>query len=185
MGRVIFLLEERSMQAFLEALLPRLFPDLSFHCIPHEGKSDLERSISNTLRQWQEPNAKFVILRDNDGGDCFELKERLRQLCQRGGRDDTLIRIVCQELEAWYLSDPGAMADAFGNEQLRKVGRRASYRNPEVRPKPSEDVERLIPDFQKIAGARRMGAHLSREKNSSHSFAVFLNGIEKLHAECA
>ena len=85
LGRVIFLLEERSMQAFLKVLLPRLFPDLSFHCIPHEGKSDLERSISNTLRQWQEPAATFVVVRDNDGGDCFELKKRLRQLCLLGG----------------------------------------------------------------------------------------------------
>ena len=180
MGRVIFLLEERSMQAFLKVLLPRLFPDLSFHCIPHEGKSDLERSISNTLRQWQEPAATFVVVRDNDGGDCFELKKRLRQLCLLGDRADTLIRIVCQELEAWYLSEPDAMADAFGDERLRNIGRRAPYRDPEARSKPSDDVERLVPDFQKIAGARRMGQYLTRNGNRSSSFAVFLNGIERL-----
>ena len=144
LGRVIFLLEERSMQAFLEVFLPRLFPDLSFHCIPHEGKTDLDRSISNTLRHWREPGAKFVILRDNDSGDCIALKERLRRLCRRGEREDTLIRIVCQELESWYLSEPDAMADAFSNERLRNISRRVPYRNPDSRPKPSVDIERLV-----------------------------------------
>ena len=170
------------MQAFLEVLLPRLFPELSFLCIPHEGKSDLERRIANTLRQWQEPGAKFVIVRDNDGGDCLELKERLHQLCRLGGRADTLIRIVCQELEAWYLSEPSALAHAYDDEGLQNIGRRARYRNPEARAKPSEDIRRLIPTFQKTDGARRMAQHLTREGNHSHSFAVFLNGIERLRA---
>ena len=45
MSRVVFLLEEYSMTVFLEGLLPRLFPDLSFICVSHEGKRDLARSI--------------------------------------------------------------------------------------------------------------------------------------------
>ena len=45
MSRVVFLLEEYSMKALLDALLPRLFPDLRFLCVPHEGKGDLEKSI--------------------------------------------------------------------------------------------------------------------------------------------
>jgi hypothetical protein len=170
------------MQAFLEGLLPRLFPGLSFRCVPHEGKEDLDRNISNTLRDWREPGARFVIVRDNDNGDCLALKERLRQTCRRGGRENTLIRIVCQELEAWYLGEPDAMADAFADEGLRRIGRRAKYRNPDARPKPSDDVKRLVPEFQKIAGARRMAEQLTRENNRSHSFAVFLNGIETLCA---
>ena len=34
---VVFLVEERSMEDFLNALLPRLFPALEFQCVPHEG----------------------------------------------------------------------------------------------------------------------------------------------------
>lgn len=41
MGRIVFLLEEPSMQALLEGLLPRLFPQLRFLCVPHDGKTDL------------------------------------------------------------------------------------------------------------------------------------------------
>ncbi len=55
MGRLIFLLEEQCMQALLEGLLPRLFPDLSFLCVPHSGKTDLERSIRSTLQNWRSP----------------------------------------------------------------------------------------------------------------------------------
>ncbi len=119
-------------------------------------------------------------MRDNDNGNCRALKERLRQLCREGRRDDTVIRIVCQELEAWYLGEPNAMADAFGHDNLRNIGNRAPYRNPDTRPKPSSDVQTLVPEFQKIAGARIMAQHLTRENNRSHSFAVFVDGIAKL-----
>ena len=185
MGRVIFLLEEPSMRVFLEVLLPRLFPDLSFLCVPHEGKADLERNIDSTLRQWREPGARFVIVRDNDNGDCLKLKNRLLQLCFRGGRSDTLVSIVCQELESWYLSEPDAMADAFGDDRLREIGNRSRFRHPEARPNPSADVASLIREFRKIAGARRMAEFITRENNRSHSFAVFLNGVERLLASNA
>ena len=185
MGRLIFLLEEHSMQAFLDIFLRRLYPDLQFLCVPHNGKSHLDRNIVHTLREWRVPGDRFVIVRDNDGGDCYELKERLQGLCRQGGREDTLIRIVCQELEGWYLGEPDAMADAFGDEQLRNIGRQAAYRNPDARPKPSSDMERLTPRFEKSSGARRMAQHLTREGNRSHSFAVFLNGVESLYAGVA
>lgn len=42
MNRVVFLLEEYSMKVLLDGLLPRLFPDLLFQCVPHDGKGDLE-----------------------------------------------------------------------------------------------------------------------------------------------
>ena len=173
------------MQGFLDIFLRRLYPDLQFHCVPHNGKTHLDRNIVHTLREWRVPGDRFVIVRDNDGGDCYALKERLRDLCRQGRREDTLIRIVCQELEAWYLGEPEAMADAFGEERLRNIGRQAAYRNPDSRPKPSWDMERLTPRFEKSSGARRMAQHLTREGNRSQSFAVFLDGIERLYAGCA
>ena len=118
MNRVVFLLEEASMRDLLDGLLPRLYPNMEFMCLAHEGKSDLEKSIPRKLRAWREPGVGFVILRDNDGGDCVRLKRRLLQSCQQAGRPDTLVRIVCQELEAWYLGEPDALADAFGKREF-------------------------------------------------------------------
>ena len=180
MGRLIFLVEEPSMMVLLDGLLPRLFPHLSFVCLPHRGKHNLDRSIRTTLRNWQMPGDRFVIVRDSDNADCIALKQELREYCREGRREDTLIRIVCQELESWYLGDADALADAFGDEKLRRIKRRPAYLDPDARPSPSKDIERLVPGFRKIDGARRMAMHLTREGNRSHSFAVFLDGIASI-----
>ena len=50
MSRLVLLLEESSMQELLDGLLPRLFPGLLFQCVPHDGKTDLERSIPHKLK---------------------------------------------------------------------------------------------------------------------------------------
>ena len=180
MKKVVFLLEERSIGVLLDALLPRIFPELHFQCVPHEGKNDLEKSIPRKLRAWREPGVQFVVLRDNDRADCVATKRRLQQICSNAGRPDTLVRIVCQELEAWYLGEPDAMAEAFEDEKLRGIGRRARFRDPDNVRQPSDELERLVPSFQKVSGARSMAQFLSRERNRSPSFQSLLSGIDKI-----
>jgi hypothetical protein len=51
------------------------------------------------------PDSFFVVLRDQDSGDCLEIKERLMALCGRAGKEDALVRIACRELESFYLGD--------------------------------------------------------------------------------
>ena len=182
MSRMVFLLEERSMKTLLDRLLPRFIPEMAFICIPHEGKQDLERSIPRKLRAWREPGARFVVIRDNDGGDCYALKERLVTLCTNSVRTDVLVRIACQELEAWYFGEPAAIAEAFGDEDLNEIGNKARYRDPDSIQKPSGEIAKLVPQFQKVSGARRMGLCLSRNGNRSRSFQVMMDGIERLHA---
>lgn len=171
------------MKALLDGLLPRLFPSLRFLCLSHEGSDDLERSIQRKLQVWREPGVRFAVVRDNDRGDCEARKQRLRDLCGAAGRDDTLVRIVCQELEAWYLGEPDALAEAFQRESLRGVQRRARYRDSDAVPHPARAVARLVPAFQKVSGARRMARHLSRQRNRSTSFHAFMRGIDTVLAE--
>ena len=93
-----------------------------------------------------------------------------------------------RELEAWYLGEPDALADAFGHEALRTIGRNARFRDPDSVLRPSEAVERFVPEFQKVqkvSGARRMAQHLSRERNTFPSFRTFVAGIETVAAELA
>lgn len=47
------------MKDLLEGLLPRVFPNLDFLCIPHRGKTDLERSIPRKLRGWGNPSDRY------------------------------------------------------------------------------------------------------------------------------
>ena len=172
------------MRVLLDGLLPRLFPSLLFECVPHEGKSNLERSIPRKLRGW-EPGVRFAVVRDNDGGNCRARKEALRGLCEAAHQPDTLIRIACQELEAWYLGEPEALAGAFGDQSLRNLGQKKGFRDPDAVPRPHEVLERFVPEFQKVSGARRMAQHLTRERNRSTSFQIFLAGVEAVARELA
>lgn len=183
MNRVVFLLEERSMKTLLDGLLPRLMPEVNFLCIPHEGKQDLEKSIPRKLRAWQEPGVRFIIVRDNDGGDCHALKQKLVELCNGPKIAAVMVRIACQELEAWYFGEPEAMARAFGNDQLQEIGNKSRYRDPDGIHQPSKEIVKLIPEFQKISGARKMAAFLSREGNRSRSYQVMMEGIERIFRE--
>ncbi len=182
MSRIVFLLEERSMKTLFDDMLPRLIPGIEFICIPHEGKQDLEKSIPRKLRAWSEPDARFVVIRDNDGADCHQVKDRLVSLCDDQVRDRVLVRIACQELEAWYFGEPAALAEAFENRNLKKIGNKSRYRDPDSIQQPSRELARLIPQFQKISGARRMASRLSRDGNRSGSFQVMMDGIERLYA---
>jgi hypothetical protein len=178
--KLVFLLEERSMKALLDDLLPRFFPGLQFQCVPHEGKQDLEKSIPRKLKAWREPGVRFVVVRDNDNGDCLQLKAKLVALCEQGHRPDTIVRIACQELEAWYLGDTEALAMAFEDEALLELGAKARFRDPDSVVQPARALEELVPSFQKVSGARLMAAELQRQGNTSHSFRKFIESIERL-----
>lgn len=180
MRKVIFLLEELSMKAFLEGYLPRLMPDLDFLCIQHEGKQDLEKSIPRKFRAW--PGAVFVVLRDNDGADCRAIKARLQRLSEESEQADALIRIACQELESWYLGVPETLAKVYSRPKLVELGRKAKYRNPDHLGSPSGELARLVPEFRKMDGARRMGISmpLAESENRSWSFRVFVEGLRRM-----
>lgn len=187
-GRIIFLLEEPSMRNLLEGLLPRLFPGWIEHqhflCITHQGKSDLDVSIPRKLTAWRIPYDRFVIVRDNDNADCMSLKSKFLDMCAANGRSDTLVRLVCQELEGWYLGDLPALASAFNNPKLNTPKNVKRFSVPDEWQKPSIEVARLIPEFQKGSGARLMGCHLNIENiNKSKSFQVFIDGLQRMASD--
>ena len=126
--RIVFLLEESSMEVFLKVFLKRLFPELIFTCVVYSGAADLERSLPIVLKSWRVPGDRFVVVRDNDGGDCHSRKQKIVAMCEAAGRDDVLVRIVCQELEAWYLGDFEALAQAYDAPSVLRQKGKASFR---------------------------------------------------------
>lgn len=59
--KLIFLLEEKSMQTLLDIILPSILPPgIDIKTIPHSGKSDLQSSIPRKLKAWNEPDVKFA-----------------------------------------------------------------------------------------------------------------------------
>ena len=145
MKQIVFLVEERSMKEFLNTWVTRTYPEVEFRCISHEGKRDLLKSIPRKLKAWRTPGVRFVVIIDNDNRDCKELKAQLLELCRTSGRDDTIVRIACQELEAWYLGDPEALAIAFEDNELRNLSKKALFRIPDKIHKPSNHFHAPIP----------------------------------------
>ena len=183
MRRIIFLLEEPSMKELLEVILPKILPpEIGFLTVPHEGKRDIELSIPRKLKGWKYPGDCFVILRDNDGSDCTKTKKKLIELCHKGGRSDTLVRIVCQELESWFLGDLKAIELGFAKPGLGKKQQAKKFRNPDSLGSPSKEIEKLLGSYGKISGARLIAPHLDLEPeiNTSTSFNVFLKSIRRL-----
>lgn len=177
--KLVFMLEERSMKELLDGILPAILPDgVSFQTIPHEGKSDLEKSLPIKLRAWNEPNVAFVVVHDQDSNNCIALKRHLTELCSGFGRR-VLIRIPCHELESWYWGDLKAVSEAYGKD-LTGLGQKKSYREPDRIENPKRELKRFIPEMGQIDGARRIAKHMSISANTSYSFRVFIDGILRL-----
>ncbi len=127
--------EERSAAELLRGLIPRLFPGreepTDWIAIPHEGKQDLEKSIPKKLRAWNEPQARFLILRDSDSADCREVKTRLLGLMPATRTQSVLVRVAVRELESWYLGDLAAVEAFSGRSGLAAMQSKAQYRDPE------------------------------------------------------
>jgi hypothetical protein len=179
---IVFFLEELSAKVFLDEFLPSILPvGTTFRTIPHQGKSDLQKSLPVKLRAWRNPQARFVILQDKDSNDCISVKESLRKICQDARPDlEPLIRIACHELEAWYLGDLDALEAAFPAFKAAAVRNRAKYRNVDSIENAAEEVRKLAPEYQKVSGSRKLGAAVSINRNSSHSFRVFVAGLVNL-----
>ena len=167
------------MEATLEILLPKLGVDpTTVQIITHQGKTDLDRSWRRKLPVWNVPDTNFMILRDNDGGDCLRLKRELLQIaidCDKAAK--TSVRLVCQELEAWFIGDRDALIAAG---YLRKRSNPRELRNPDAHSKPSEILARWKRGRQKILGAREIAEHMNPGQNSSPSFNHAMQSIRSL-----
>lgn len=181
MKELVFLLEEESMKALLDVLLPQILPThIRFLCIPHQGKQDLEKSIPRKLRAWQAPNTFFVIVRDKDRADCLEVKKHLVTLCEQAGRGDSLVRIACHELESWFLGDLAAVEKAFGIKNLADQQQKRKYKEPDKLANAPEELEKLVKGYRKISGAKAIAVYMDIHQNYSHSFNCFIKGVNGL-----
>lgn len=186
MKNLVFLLEEPSAKDLLEGLLPRLLPPtLAVHYLVFEGKQDLEKQIVRKLRGWLRPDSAFIVLRDQDAGDCRAVKQTLAKLVAASGRSPALVRVACRELEAWVVGDWCAVAEAFDSPRLAAQSNKKAYRNPDTLVRPVESLRRFVPEYQKRDGARRVGPHLDPGRSMSPSFRAFCAGVVALVAEAA
>lgn len=187
MKELVFLLEEFSAKAMLETLLPRLLhKDTQFRCIPFEGKQDLEKQLTHKIRAYQNQNARFVVLRDQDSNpNCVDLKRKLLDLCNVSGKvDRCLVRIACKELETFYLADLQAVEHALGVSNIASKQQKRKFRNPDNLGSPSQELRLLTSNrYEKVAGSREIGKYLEIENVRSASFRNLILAIQRMESE--
>lgn len=197
------LVEERSTEAALDSILPRILgDDATFRILSFQGKEDLLTQLPARLRayrKWIPESYRLVVLVDEDRRDCHALKGRLEALATQAGfrtwqksppglRAPLLVpRIAVEELEAWFFGDVEALRAAYpkvpATLELRKP-----YRDPDaISGGTAEALERVLRQagyftagMPKIRVAREVSAHMQPSRNRSKSFQVFHQGIERL-----
>lgn len=181
MKTIVFLLEEPSAQDALQGILPEILPpDVTPVFLVFEGKQDLEKRMMRRIRGWLTPNSAFLVLRDQDNGDCQVIKERLRALCREAGKPDAVVRIACRTLESWFVGDWEAVGKAYQQPKLSMLKQKALYQNPDHLGDPVNELRKFIPEYQKRDGARRISRHLNLTCNSSKSFLIFVEAVRRL-----
>ena len=180
MKELVFLLEEESAKALIESLLAKLQCQIHHRLIVFQGKQDLEKQIERKLRGYLNSDVRFIILRDQDQGDCRVIKKSLKAKCKRAGRTDAIIRIACRELEAFYLGDLAAVEAGLGIKGLSAKQAIAKFRNPDSLQSPSAELLKLTNGrYQKIAGSRAIAPHLNIDSTRSKSFHHLVQAIRK------
>ncbi len=178
--------EEPSAKEMLLGVLPRLglqeYQD--FQVITFEGKQDLEKRLPIRLKAWQRPNSVFLILRDQDSGDCYTVKQALLDKVLASGHKG-LVRIACRELESFYLGDLQAVATAMGMPQLMKQQNNRKFRVPDSLNNAKQELMTLTKNqYQEVAGSRAISPHLNLNleppANGSRSFYHLIQGITLL-----
>jgi hypothetical protein len=191
MPRIEILTEEPSIKEVLNVILPKILSDKwkldeNYFIRPHEGKSDLKKSIPKKVTAFSSsPYEKIgiVIIQDQDSHDCKILKTEILELCEQNNKNQSceiLVRIVCRELESWYLGDMEAIEKAYPKFKAKNYATKSKFRTPDNLNNSQEEIEKILPEFTKIDSAKRIAPHLNTDilsTNKSISFNIFLKGI--------
>lgn len=182
---LVVLTEESSIEPVVRLMFEAVqSQDSVLKIIPHQGASDLEKSLGRKLRGWNNPQARFLILRDNDRADCRSRKNRLMDIVRSSGKErQARVRIVCQELESWFLADPAAVLAALKISDERRL-RRNGRRVPDEIDYPLHELQGISVGYQKVIGARQISRCMSVPRNRSASFAATMSAITELVGDC-
>ena len=180
--------EEPSAKNVFREILPRILPEsVTFRIYDHQGKQDLERALRTTLPSISKiPGARILITRDQDSGDCKEVKAKLIEVINGKCHSPYLIRIVCRELESWFLGDLYAIQKAYPRLKPESHIHKAEFRNVDNIQNPNQFLLKIIPEYSeinslpKLEASENIAKYLNFNANSSTSFNETVTGLKKL-----
>ena len=181
---LVLVVEEPSKRHFLEPFLQHwsLPPTLVVRFVVANGHSDLTKRLHTLVRSWRTPYTRFLVLCDQDSADCVDRKGELVAQIPPSRRGDVVVRIVCTELEGWYLTDPAALDASLPGFSHRVDLRRQPLGSPDSIARPAERIARSM-SFRKRNLAQAMGARMSRDQSSSPSLNLFIRTLDQIAAE--
>jgi hypothetical protein len=199
-SHVEVLVEEPSMEAALELLLPRVLGEATFKIHSYQCKDNLLKQLPDRLRgyaAWIPADYRIVVVVDRDDDDCHNLKKRLERISHEANLrtpgnagaqpPNIVIRIAIEELEAWYFGDWNAVQKAYPKIPDH-IPNKAKYSDPDAIAGGTWETLELImkrvgyfrTGLRKIEAARAIAKHWQPEQNRSHSFRVFHEALQKM-----
>jgi hypothetical protein len=180
--------EEPSIKNVFDSLLPQILPEnVSFVVHPHQGKQDLEKALQSIVPSISKiPYVKILITRDQDEDDCKILKNKLSAIVDKKCSCDYFVRIVCKELESWFLGDVQAIEKAYPRFEKQRYVDKPQFRNVDNVQKPSEYLKTILPNYAsrkslpKLETSKNIAAYMNIANNTSPSFNHTINAIKKL-----
>jgi hypothetical protein len=201
--KLIVFVEEPSMEAALEIILPRMLAGIDFQIIRFQCKQDLLLQLPSRLKgykAWLPENWSILVLVDRDNDDCQKLKAQLEAHAAGAGlmtktqagashRFKVTNRIVIEELESWYFGDWQAVKKAFPKVP-ETIPEKAPFRNPDaIKGGTWEAFERILKragyfstGLRKTECARQIARYMDVTQNRSHSFRVFNHAVNHIMA---
>ncbi|MBF4472803.1 DUF4276 family protein [Flavobacterium sp. HJJ] len=184
MARIEILVEEPSMKEFLTILLPNVLDNQwnlneNYFIRSFEGKNDLQKNIPSKVKflsNWNHEPVGVVIMQDQDSSDCKILKKKLLDSCSQNGDCPKLVRIICRELESWYLGDFVAVNRAYPSFKYQNYINKSKFRIPD-NCNAFDEIKKIVPDFQKVGGAKKIAPFINVETNKSESFQQTISGL--------
>lgn len=199
--KLMIFVEEISMEAALEQLMPKLLQDAEFEIFRFQCKDDLLKNLPARLRaysSWLPPEWAILVLVDRDNSDCRELKQQLEAVAQQSGlstktqggdRFQVVNRIVIEELEAWFFGDWPAVKQAYPRVP-DNIPQKSPFRDPDaIKGGTWEALERVLKKagyfpagLNKLQCAREVATHMTPDANRSASFQAFVQAINAARA---
>ena len=196
--KLLVFVEEYSMEAALERLLPKLLGDVDFQIIRFQCKDDLLKHAPQRLKgysSWLPGDWRILVLVDQDDDDCVVLKAELENMAAAAGlqtktavvqgqRFQVVNRIAIEELEAWFFGDWPAVQAAYPRVPAT-VPQKAGFRDPDaIAGGTWEAIERVLKKagyfstgLRKVELARSVAAHMELKRNRSRSFQAFVGAV--------
>lgn len=180
--------EEPSIKNVFDAVLPKILPQgVNYSIHTHQGKQDLEKAILTTVPTLSRiPNSKVLITRDQDSGNCIDIKNRIINLLAQNCTCEFYVRIVCKELESWFLGDLDAVGEAYRRFKPENFQNKSKFRNVDNIQNPSKYLKAIIPEhfdkktLPKLETSEKISQFMRIDKNKSPSFNNTIKAIISL-----